>query len=445
MKNILLFGAGRSSSSLIRYLLDNAVKYNWHLTVGDASQDLAILRTGNHPRSRAVAIRVEDDVLRKKFIGEADIVISLLPPALHYIVALDCLQLKKNMVTASYVSPELRALHGEVEKSGLTFLNEMGLDPGIDHMSAMKTINEIRAAGGNLISFKSYCGGLPASESNDNPWGYKFTWNPRNVVMAGRGTACYIEDSGYRYVPYNRLFLETEEVKVNGCGTFEAYANRDSLSYRGQYGLQHIPTMRRGTLRMPGFCRAWNVFVKLGWTDDSFIIQDSGQMTWASFLEAFLPNSSPGVTLEKRLSDFAGEDEDSDVMLKMKWLDIYSDEKTAVPSASPASLLQNMLEKKWVFKESDRDMIVMQHEFVYMLGKERISIVSSLVSGGENAVHTAMSRTVGLPLGIGAKLLLENRIGLKGVIIPVSKEIYTPVLEELKYFGIVFSEKKSSA
>lgn len=445
MKNILLIGAGRSASSLIKYLLYNSQKHNWKITVADISVESAEQKVKNHPHARAIAFDVHDEQQRMKEIEDADIVVSLLPASLHYIVAKDCVYLRKHLVTASYICKEIKALEKEAEKNGVLLLNEIGLDPGIDHLSAMQIIDEIKEEGGEIISFKSYTGGLVAPECNDNPWGYKFTWNPRNVVLAGQGTAQYIEDGKYKYVPYSRLFEQTEVVKIKGHGSFEGYPNRDSLSYRNVYGLENIQTMLRGTLRMPDYCKAWNAFVQLGWTDDAYKIVDVNKLTYGKLLEAYLPKGKQ--TTKQKLAEFLGERKDSEVMKKLEWLGILEEKKIPLADASPAQVLQDLLEKKWKLKTKDIDMIVMQHQFLYKEreknGNGRVrKIISSLVVKGEDATYTAMAKTVGLPVGIAVKLILNGQLKLIGVKIPTLKEIYVPVLEELGNYGIRFSEER---
>lgn len=442
MKNILIIGAGRSASSLIKYLLDNSSTENWKITVADISLDLAQKKINNHPNARAIAFDINNEKQREEEIKKSDIVISMLPASMHMSVAKDCVRLKKHLATASYVSKEMAELNDEAKKAGVILMNEIGLDPGIDHASAMKVIDEIHAKGGELISFKSYCGGLVAPESNDNPWGYKFSWNPRNVVLAGQGTAQYIENGKYKYIPYNRLFTQIETIEVEGHGKFDAYANRDSLSYRKPYQLENIPTILRGTLRMPGYCKAWNVFVKLGWTDDTYKIENSEKLTYSQLLEAFLPKGNGSV--KEKLSAFMGGEIDSDVMQKIEWLDIFGDRKIRLANATPAQILQDLLEEKWKLKEHDKDMIVMQHQFLVRsreLGDKHIT--SSLVVKGEDQIYTAMAKTVGLPLAITVKLILQDKIKARGVVIPITKEIYEPVLKELESFGVKFIEKEA--
>jgi saccharopine dehydrogenase-like NADP-dependent oxidoreductase len=451
MKNILLIGAGRSASTLIKYLLDNSQKEGWKITVGDISLELARQKTSNHPNAHPIAFDVNNEEQRISEIGKVDLVISMLPATMHLSVAKECLKQKKNLVTASYVSNQMKELDADAKKAGVIFLNEIGLDPGIDHLSAMKVIDDVKAKGGSMVTFKSYCGGLVAPESNDNPWGYKFTWNPRAVVMAGQSgdsagaTAQYLQNGKIKYVPYTRLFSNIETIAVNGLGKFEAYANRDSLSYMELYGLQDVKNMLRGTLRMPGFCRAWNTFIQLGLTDDNCKVSDSANTTYAQLIDSFLPESKGG-SVKKKLAKFLHEKDNSPVMKKLDWLGIFKDQKIGLKDFSPAEILLDLLMKKWSLKPKDKDMVVMQHEFEYRAqgagGKGRVNkITSSLVVIGDDQINTAMSKTVGLPLGISAKMILNGKINLKGVWVPTVKQIYDPVLAELENFGIRFIEK----
>ncbi|MBK5284826.1 MAG: saccharopine dehydrogenase NADP-binding domain-containing protein [Bacteroidia bacterium] len=447
MKNILLLGAGKSSHVLIKYLFSNAERENWQITVADISLDSAQANVGSHSNGKAIALDVTNAQQREDAVSASDLVISLLPPALHLLAAKDCLKFKKHLVTASYVSPEMNALNDDVLDNHLVFLNECGLDPGIDHMSAMKIIDKVHEAGEKITEFRSYTGGLIAPESNNNPWGYKFTWNPRNVILAGQGTAKYLLDGKIKEVEYKDLFLHTEKINVPPYGTFEGYPNRDSLSYIELYGLEGISTMLRGTLRYEGFCKAWNVFVQLGLTDDSHMIENSGNMTYAALVESLLPASSLEKNIWKRVELRCGEGINSTAMKKAEWSGIFSDETIPLNHASPAQILQNLLEKKWKLEEGDKDMIVMQHHFSSEgqgTGDKRQGkkIISSLVVKGDDAVDTAMAKTVGLPLGIAAKLILSDKIKNRGVMIPVNKEFYAPVLKELEGFGIVFREEE---
>ena len=442
MKNILVIGAGRSSSSLIQYLLDHAVNEKWNVKVGDVDEKNAEARVNNHPAGTAFKFDIADSSQREKEISTADIVVSMLPAFLHGSVAKDCVKLGKHLVTASYVSDEMRALNDEAKRKNIILLNEIGLDPGIDHMSAMLIIDRVKKNGGEMLAFYSYCGGLVAPESNDNPWGYKFSWNPRNVILAGNGTAQFIENGKYKYLPYNRLFELAGNVSVDGHGNFDAYANRDSLSYRSVYGLENIPTMLRGTLRMPGFCKAWNAFVQLGWTDDTWKIHNANELSYSQLVEAFLPKGSGSV--KEQLRKFLGELGDDEVMKKLEWAGIFSDEKIKLKEASPAQILQELLERKWLLKPGDKDMIVMQHQFEYFLEGKRHKIISSLVVKGEDEIHTAMAKTVGLPAAIAVRRILSGELNRSGVCVPVTADIYEPILKELESFDIKFSEKEES-
>jgi saccharopine dehydrogenase-like NADP-dependent oxidoreductase len=440
MKKVLILGAGRSASSLIQYLLKAAELYNYEITVADSSVELVQLKTQSHKCARPIALDIADAKRTREEIERADIVISMLPAFLHPQIAKVCVELKKSMVTASYVSPEMRELDAEARKAGIILMNEAGLDPGIDHASAMKVIDHVHAEGGKLLSFKSYCGGLVAPESNDNPWGYKFTWAPRNVILAGQGTAKYIENGKYAYLPYHKLFTRTEKINVEGHGDFEAYANRDSLSYRSIYSIENIPTMIRGTLRMPYYCEAWNVFVQLGMTDDTYHVEGSEKMSWKEFTDSFLPQGSGDI--KKRLAAYVGIPADGKIMGMLEWLGIFNEIPIKLKGVSPAQILQALLEEKWKLKDGDIDMIVMQHQFEYEINNKKKSIHSSLVVKGDDAIHTAMAKTVGLPIGILTKLILNGQINLKGVCIPTVKEIYAPLLKELESLGIKFIEKE---
>lgn len=441
MKKVLLIGAGKSSGYLIDYLLKYAVDENYELTVADLSEASALLKTKGLPNSKAIALDINQAEARKKHIQEADIVISMLPAFMHFPVAQDCVQLKKHLITASYVSPEIMSLNESAIANDVLLLNEIGLDPGIDHLSAMKVIHEIQHNGGHLTSFKSFCGGLVAPESNDNPWGYKFSWNPRNVILAGQSTAQFLVDGQYKYLPYQRLFASSEVIEVAGYGKFDAYANRDSLSYRKVYGIEDIATMVRGTLRQHLYCEAWHVFVMLGLTDDSFQIEIPAHYTYADYFASFLPGS--GVDLLKRLCNFTQKSEHDDIIKMIVWTGLLSDKKVDLLKASPAVILQKLLEEKWLLTPHDKDMIVMQHLFEYTNPQKQLKKMSStLVVIGENSERTAMAKTVGLPLAMAVRKLINGQITLRGVQIPVMPEIYEPLLDELKSYGIHFEEKE---
>lgn len=442
-KKILILGAGRSSYYLINYLLENAQKESWQITVVDKTLQLASEKTGKHPCSIAKEADILIQEQRYQLVLTSDLVISMLPPDLHHLVARDCVCLGKHLFTASYVSPDIQKLNSAATQQNLLFLNEIGLDPGLDHLSAMKVIDKIKSENGKLLSFRSFCGGLIAPESNDNPWGYKFTWNPRNVILAGQGTAKYKLYGKYKYVPYNRIFSNPEIIKVDGAGEYEAYPNRDSLGYRNIYGIEDIDTLLRGTLRSPGFCSSWNIFVKLGLTDDSYQIDMDGKMSYREFVESLLPVGTEPNSLIEKICELACISAESLEMKNFLWTGILSEEIIPFNNASPAFILQNLLESKWKMKPGDKDRVVLKHEFIFLdkNGKQK-QLSSSLVVNGENSHLTAMAKTVGLPLAIAVKLFLQGKIKLSGVRIPVLRAIYEPVLKELEGLGIVFYEKE---
>ncbi|HLU50719.1 MAG TPA: saccharopine dehydrogenase family protein [Flavobacteriaceae bacterium] len=441
MRNILLIGAGRSASNLIQYLLEKSHEESLFLTVGDINVDAAAKLLNNHPNAQAVRLDIFDTEQRCNAVAKADLIISMLPATLHIEVAKDCLKFGKNMITASYISPEMQALNDEVVSKGLIFMNETGVDPGIDHMSAMEVIDRIKAQDGKMILFESFCGGLIAPESDDNLWNYKFTWNPRNVVIAGQGGAAeFIQEGKYKYIPYHRLFRRTEFMEVEGYGRFEGYANRNSLKYRDIYGLEDILTLYRGTLRRVGFSRAWNMFVSLGMTDDSYKLKDTENMSYREFVNLFLPYS-PTDSVELKMRHNLKIDQDDLMWDKLVELDIFNPKKfIGIPNATPAQCLQKILTDKWTLKSDDKDMVVMYHKFGYEINGQKKQIDSKMVVLGDNQTYTAMSKTVGLPVAIISLLILNGKITTPGVQLPIKKEVYLPVLEELKTFGVFFNE-----
>ncbi len=444
MNNILIIGAGRSATACIKYVLEKAAERNWFVTVADADPKLAEAKVAGHPNGRGTWLDVMKVNDRRELIGRTDVVVSLLPAHLHLEVAHDCIKLKKHLITASYVSQEMHRLADVARNQELIFMGEMGLDPGIDHMSAMQQINGIKAKGGKITAFRSYTGGLVAPESDDNPWHYKITWNPRNIVLAGQGTAQYLENGKHKYIPYNRLFKEYRLIDVPGMGKFEAYANRDSLLYREAYGLAGIPNILRGTLRYRGFCDAWNALLKIGLTDGAYPIMGSENMTYHEMLEGYLSPSFTNGSVKERIANFVKQGVDSEVIQKLEWLGLFSKKKIRLKDATPALILEQLLLDKWKLNPQDKDMIIMQHEFEYELGREKRQQISTLIMKGEDSENTAMSKLVGLPLGIFAKQVMEGRIVKAGVNIPVMPEVYEPVLKELKEFGVIFKDEEKA-
>ena len=422
MKSIVLFGAGKSATFLIDYLTGICTEKNWIFTIADADVEAIRKKLIPSPFVRPVQVNVENSGERNLLIKNADLVISLLPPALHILIAKDCVFNLKNLLTASYVDEEIRKLASAVSEKKLLFLCEMGLDPGIDHMSAMQIIHKIRQEGGVIDSFLSHTGGLVAPESDDNPWHYKISWNPANVVKAGSSGAIYKEDGKIRKLSYDVLFENTGIAEIKPMGKFAWYPNRDSLAYIPVYGLESARSFIRTTLRHPDYCLGWKNLVKAGLTNEEKIIP--------SYIKTISDWSHP----------LLGFVNDSNKYL-YEQLGVFQKEPLPAGVHTSAKILQALMEKNWKMKETDKDMILMLHEFEYLLNNRKYSLRSSLVVKGENALRTAMAKTVGLPLGIAAKLILENRMTISGLHIPIIPEIYEPVLEELALEGIRFREE----
>ena len=441
LRKILVLGAGKSTSYLLDYFLEKSHAEKLHLTIGDINPDGIPSSIRDHSNCTVLYLDIRKDKDRKKAIGDSDIVVSMLPARFHIKVAQDCVDLHKNLVTASYVSNEIKALDETVREKGLVFMNEIGLDPGIDHMSAMQIIDRIRSQGGKMVLFESFTGGLVAPESDTNLWNYKFTWNPRNVVLAGQGGAAkFIQEGTYKYIPYHKLFRRTEFFEIEGYGKFEGYANRDSLKYREAYGLQDTLTLYRGTMRRVGFSKAWNMFVQLGMTDDSYTVENSKGMSYREFTNLFLPYS-PTDSVELKLRHYLKIDQDDSKWEMLSELHLFDAKKTIpLENATPAQILQLILEDSWTLEEDDKDMIVMYHKFGYELKGEKMQIDANMVVIGENRTHTAMAKTVGLPVAIATLLILNQKIKTPGVQIPILKEVYDPILKELKQYGINFKD-----
>lgn len=444
MRHILIIGAGKSTGVLVDYLLNKSIEHKLHLIIADKNIESAQFLSQGHENATAIELDIFNPEERKEQIKKADIVISMLPARFHIEVAKDCVAFSKNMVTASYVSPEMEALDKEVKEKGLVFMNEIGVDPGVDHMSAMQVIDNIRNKGGKLLLFESFTGGLVAPEDDNNLWNYKFTWNPRNVVTAGQGGAAkFIQEGKYKYIPYNRLFRRTEFLDIEGYGRFEALANRNSLKYREVYGLKNILTLYRGTMRRVGFSKAWNMFVQLGMTDDTYTIEGSEDMTYRDFVNSFLPYS-PTDSVELKMRHELKIDQDDIMWLKLEELDIFnSQKKIGLKDATPAQMLQTILEESWTLQPGEKDMIVMYHKFGFELNGEEKQIDSTMVCLGDGKLQTAMAKTVGLPVAIAALKILNKEITEPGVQIPIKETVYKPILKELEGYGIRFRESET--
>ncbi|MFY0643447.1 MAG: saccharopine dehydrogenase NADP-binding domain-containing protein [Bacteroidia bacterium] len=444
MKNVVVLGAGLSSNQLISYLEDEGGKHNWQLKVVDRDLDLIKSKT-KESTQRSTADLSKKEEISKAILG-ADLVVSMLPARMHLAVAELCLEQAIHLATASYLSPEIKALNESVIHKKLIFLNECGLDPGLDHLSAMEMFEDIRSKGGEITEFESFTGGLVAPDCEDNPWRYKFTWNPRNVVLASQGGAVkFLHNGRYKYIPYHRVFRRTEIVQIEGYGKFEGYANRDSLKYRETYGLEKVQTMYRGTFRRPGFSKAWNCLVQLGATDDSYVVEDCENMSHRDFVNTFLAYH-PTDSVELKLKQYLKIDQDdTELWEKLESIGLFSNESIGLSKASPAQILQHILQKSWSLKDNDRDMIVMWHKITYQLNGKSFVKESSMVTEGESNGKTAMARTVGIPLAIACKLILLGKIEQRGCVLPVSQEFYAPILKELEGFDIHFNETEKEA
>lgn len=433
MKHILLFGAGKSATVLIDYLKTISTAKQWKVTVAENNLALAYSKVGEHESVKAVQINIEDEITRKELIQTADIVISMMPPALHYLIALDCILFKKHLLTASYADEKIKQQESAIKDAGILFLCEMGLDPGIDHMSAMQMFNTIRNQHGKILSFKSHCGGLVAPENDDNPWHYKISWNPGSVVMAGKAGAIFKEKNEIKNKKYELLFNDCNEIEIKELGKLSYYPNRDSLSYMKLYHLENAETFIRTTLRYPDFCRGWQMVIDLQLTDEERKYQTDHLSLASFFKQHFKNNKLSNAYSSIRLNS----------LLKKQFENLgLNDHETMINKGlcSAADVLQFVLETKWALQKNDKDMIVMLHEIEYELNGQKSILNSELMVKGENNLHTAMAKTVGLPLGIAAKLILEGTIKETGLHIPVLASFYEPVLKELKTFGITFKE-----
>lgn len=421
MKTIVLIGAGKSATVLIDYLIAEAETNNWKFIIADSNREQILLKTNNSPFAEAVQLDITNDKQRGDLVQRAHVVISMMPPALHFLVAKDCVEYRKHLLTASYLDDKMKSLKEEISNRKLLFICEMGLDPGIDHMSAMKIIDEIKAGGGKITSFKSHCGGLVAPESDNNPWHYKISWNPRNIVMAGQSGAVYKENNETKTISYHDLFDCSNAIVYDGLKDLAFYPNRDSLSYIPTYKLPDTATFIRTTLRHVDFFKGWNAIVHAGLTNDTNQIDVKGLSfeKWSGVISPLL---------------------NADNLRMLEYLGIFDEALVPQDAKTSADILQFLLETKLKMEPVDKDMIVMLHEFEYELEGINKSLKSCLIVKGEDSLRTAMAKTVGLPLGIAAKLILNETIKLKGLHIPTVKEIYEPVLKELEIAGIKFAE-----
>ncbi len=442
MKQVLVLGAGKSAPYLIATLLEMAEKHDWFVTVGDLDKEMARERVGDHPRGNAVRFEVNDSQLRDRLISEADLIVNMMAPRFQDLIAWDCVQHGKHMISVSYRSRGLRDLEPDAEREGVLLLSELGLDPGIDHMSAMKLIRRIKDEGGRITGFTSYGSGIPSHEQEHNPMRYAVTWNPRNVVMSGEAGAQYMEDGHIKIVPYHHVFHHTWPVEVDGVGRLEAYPNRDSLSYMKTFGLDHVHTMIRGTLRYPGWSETWSRIVQLGLPNGTLRIPNLAKRSYAEVVEMFLPLNISGPKLPTRVARFLGISPTGGIIEKMKWLGIFDETPTDCRGDTSADMMTELLERKLPLLDDQRDMVVLKHDMEVIYDDRPTEHISStMVARGEPGGFTAMSKTVGAPAALAAKLILRNELNLTGCCIPTLEPIYVPVMAALAEDGIAFTEK----
>ncbi|PID62547.1 MAG: saccharopine dehydrogenase [Ignavibacteriae bacterium] len=445
MKNILILGAGQSAPYLISYMLNEAEKNNWFVTVADRDENLAKKSVNGHANGEGIGFDVNDSNKRHLLIQKSDIVINFLTPTFQYLIALDCLRFKKHVITASYENRRVAELDRDAKNSGVLILNEMGLDPGIDHMSAMSILAKIRDEGGNIKSFISYGSGIPAPEVDSNPLKYCITWNPSNIVTAGDAGAQYLEDGYIKLIPHHEVFNRTWNVDIEGVGTLEAYPNRDSLLYQKIFNLEDVDTMIRGTLRYPGWSETWGQIVKLGLYLNTFTLPDISEMTYAQFTEMFLPLHVSGPKLQTRIANYLGISPTGKIMDNLEWLGLFSDKKIVRKFKTPMELMIELIKEKMPLPEGESDMVILHHDIVASYGENKKSkrINSTMIDYGDpNTNITAIAKTVGAPAAIAAKLVLNGELNLTGCHIPTNKTIYTKVLTELETLGIKFRERE---
>lgn len=434
MKNILLFGTGKSATALIKYLIRESQKYDWSIVLADQNPESARKKVGDNPRVTVQPLDIQkDEITRKKQIAISSLVISLLPASLHLLIAKDCIFYKKHLLTASYISPEVQKLEPEIKKSGALFMGEMGLDPGIDHMSAMKTIHGIQQKGGAITGFESFCGALTAPESDNNPWHYKISWSPHSLITAGKEGASYREKGQIKTIPYEDLFGNYRMTTIPGLGSLAYYPNRDSERYAKLYQLSEVPTVLRATLRHPDFCKGWQAIVKLGLTDTTKPIQ-TNRLSYKNWLLRRIKQS--------------GTEKDNAALMngnnllhqQFSFLGLLKDQLIQTDKQTAGELLFGLLSQKLVLQPDDKDMVVMLHKLSFKEKGQIKTCKNTLIAKGENSTDTAIAKTVGLPIGILTRFLLTGKVRLTGLHIPILPEIYLPVLEALEKEGIRFKD-----
>ncbi len=442
MKRILILGSGQSTGYLVDYLLRKSQEKEYFLTVCDRNLETAQRLIGDHQNAQALEFDANDAATRASLLSQSNIVVNMLTRPFQYPVAIDCLNAGVPMITASYEDPKVHSLHNDVVKKGLLFLNEMGLDPGIDHMVAMQTISSVRSSGGIIESFRSYGSGLPATLDPLNPFHYALTWNPRNVLLAGEDGAIFKENNRIKMLPFHKIFEQTWSVEVDGIGTMEAYPNRDSIGYGKILGLEYAHTIIRGTLRYPGWGEVWQQIINLGMTNETIKIPDLPNMTYREFTEMFLPEVHGAKKLEHDIAGYLYISPTGEIIKKLKWFGLFSKDKIGGTVTTAAEVMIDLMKKKFKLPEGMRDMVVLMLEIEAKYEADngrRERILHTMIEIGTEQ-HTAIAKTVGLPVAIGTELMLEGKLQVTGCHIPIHASIYEPVLQAIRQEGIVFKQ-----
>ena len=445
MKKILVLGAGQSAPYLIHYLLKNANDYDWFVTVGDRDIGLARKAVKRHTRGDVISFDINDAEMRLTQVEKADIVVNFLPPVFQYLLGLGCISRGKHMITASYQDERMKDLDNDAHRKGILILNEMGLDPGIDHMSAMSMIQKVKKSGGMIKSFKSYGSGLPAPESATNPLKYAITWNAHNVVTAGEVGAQYLYKGQVKILPHHEVFQRTWTVDLNGVGKMEAYPNRDSLKYQSLFEIDDVHTMIRGTLRYPGWSETWLQIVRLGLCNQTMHIPNIRRYSYRDLVEMFLPLHVSSSNLEHRLANFLNISPTGKIIENLSWLGLFSEEPIQSKGDTAAEVMVDLLKKKLQLPENGRDMVALVHEIEADFPeneKRSERITSTFIEYGDPHGFTAIAKTVGLPAALAVKLVLTGKLPISGCHIPTHPAIYSQVLPELKKEGLIFKEKQ---
>ncbi len=443
MNKIVLLGTGKSSRHLLRFLYENIDFWNAEFVVCDLNLEEIKSRYAAKSNFILQEVNANDLASIESIIQGATITISMFPAFMHPEIAKICLKCKSHLITPSFLSEEMKSMHQDVLNADLIFLNELGFDPGIDHLVTLDTFKKWEEKGAQLISYKSYAGGLVADSSDNNPWNYKFSWNPRNVVLAAQGgTSKFLENGSVKYIPPYSVFERAETIVLPNGFSFDAYANRDSVQYKSLYQWNDVQTLFRGTLRRLNFCKGWDLIIKLGLVDDSFQMDLNENESLFSFYSRFYPFQTTE-TAKDDFIRFLGNEANADLIKKIEFLGFFDqDTKVPVSKGSPAFIFQKILEEKWALEESDTDFVVMAHFFEFLIENKKVRLISYFTKEGQDNYFTAMSELVGMPIAFATQLIIEGQMKQRGVLLPFTKEIYQPILTKLEEQGIHFIEEE---